>query len=98
MNIKITARKFKAHQTLKDFIGDEVSSLQKYYDNIMNAEVILSYIRPNNSVKNAEIIIQIPGQTLKAKDESDDFNKSVASSVNKLKSQLKKIRSKQIAH
>ena len=96
MNIKITARKFKAHQTLKDFISDEVSSLQKYYDNIMNVEVILSYIRPNNSVKNAEIILHIPGQTLKAKQESDDFNKSVASSVNKLKTQLKKFRSKQI--
>ena len=98
MNIQITARKFKAHQTLKDFVSNEVTSLEKYYDNIMNAEVVLSYIKPNNSVKNAEIIVQIPGQTLKAQDDSDDFNKSVASSVNKLKSQLKKFRSKQIAH
>ncbi len=97
MNIKITARKFKAHQTLKEFVSSEVISLQKYYDNIMNAEVVLSYIKPNNSVKNAEIILQIPGQTLKANEESDDFNKSVASSVNKLKTQLKKFRSKQIA-
>lgn len=98
MNIKITARKFKAHQTLKNFIEDEVSSLQKFYDNIMNAEIILSYIKPNKSTKNAEIIIQVPGQTLKAKEESNDFNKSVAVSVNKLKSQLKKFKSKQIAH
>ncbi len=97
MNIKITARKFKAHETLKDYINEEISSLQKFYDNIMNVEVVLSYIKPNNSVKNAEIIMQIPGQTLKAQDESDDFNKSVASATNKLKSQLKKIRSKQIA-
>jgi len=98
MNIKITARKFKAHQTLKEFVSNEISSLEKYYDNIMNAEVVLSYTKPNNSVKNAEIILQIPGQTLKAKEESDDFNKSIASSVNKIKSQLKKFRSKQIAH
>ena len=48
MNIKITARKFKAHQTLKDFISDEVTSLQKFYDNIMNAEIILSYIKPRS--------------------------------------------------
>ncbi|MCH8325915.1 MAG: ribosome-associated translation inhibitor RaiA [Bacteroidetes bacterium] len=98
MNIKITARKFKAHQTLKDFIKDEVNSLQKFYDNIMSVEIILSYIKPNKSVKNAEIIIQVPGQTLRAKEESNDFNKSVAVSVNKLKSQLKKFKSKQIAH
>ena len=98
MNIKITVRKFKAHQTLKDFIKDEVNSLQKFYDNIMSVEIILSYIKPNKSVKNAEIIIQVPGQTLKAKEESNDFSKSVAVSVNKLKSQLKKFKSKQIAH
>ncbi len=98
MNIKITARKFKAHNTLKDFIKDEIVSLQKYYGDIMNAEVVLSYINQNNSIKNAEIILQVPGQTITAKDESDDFNKSVALSVNKIKTQLKKIRSKQIAH
>ena len=98
MNIKITARKFKAHDTLKEFIKEQISSLEKYYDNILNAEVVLSYINQNNSIKNAEIIIQIPGQTIKAKNESDDFNKSVALSVTKLKTQLKKHRSKQIAH
>jgi len=98
MNIKITARKFKAHETLKEFIKDEISSLEKYYDNIMSAEVVLSYINQNNSLKNAEIILQIPGQTMKANKESDDFNKSIAQSVNKLKTQLKKFRSKQIAH
>ena len=98
MNIKITARKFKAHDTLKEFIKEQISSLEKYYDNIMNAEVVLSYINQNNSIKNAEIIIQIPGQTMKAKNESEDFNKSVALSVTKLKTQLKKHRSKQIAH
>lgn len=98
MNIKITARKFKAHDTLKEFIKEQISSLEKYYDNIMNAEVVLSYINQNNSIKNAEIIIQIPGQTMKAKKESEDFNKSVALSVTKLKTQLKKHRSKQIAH
>ena len=43
MNITITARRFKAHDTLKDFIKDEVSSLSKYSDDIINAEVILSF-------------------------------------------------------
>jgi len=98
MNIKITARKFKAHEALKEFIKDEISSLEKYYDNIMNAEIVLSYINQSNSIKNAEIILQIPGQTMKATNESDDFNKSVSQAVNKLKTQLKKFRSKQIAH
>ena len=51
MNISITARKFKAHETLKDFINNEVSSLKKYNDDILNADVILSYQNPKDSIK-----------------------------------------------
>jgi putative sigma-54 modulation protein len=98
MNISITARKFKAHDTLKEFINNEVSSLEKYIDNILNADVILSYLNSKENVKTAEIIIQVPGQTLTAEEKSDDFKKSVAASVEKLSRQLKKLKSKKISH
>ena len=94
MNISITARKFKAHDTLKDFITGEVSSLNKYNDDILNAEVILSYQNIKDSIKNAEITIKVPGQTLNATGKSDDFKKSVSSTVEKLARQLKKMKSK----
>jgi putative sigma-54 modulation protein len=94
MNISITARKFKAHDTLKSFITDEVSTLHKYNDDILNAEVILSYQNIKDSIKNAEITIKVPGQTLNATSKSDDFKKSVSSTVEKLTRQLKKIKSK----
>ena len=54
MNIQITARKFKAHSTLKDFITDEISSLKKFNDDIISADVILSYQNSLNSIKKAE--------------------------------------------
>ncbi|MCZ6701909.1 MAG: ribosome-associated translation inhibitor RaiA [Ignavibacteria bacterium] len=98
MNISITARKFKAHETLKDFINDEVSSLKKYNDDILNANVILSYQNPRDSIKTVEITVHIPGQTLNATDDSDDFKKSISSSVDKLSRQLKTLKSKRISH
>ena len=55
MNISITARKFKAHDSLKDFIKAEVSSLEKFNYDILKADVILSYQNVNNSIKTAEI-------------------------------------------
>ena len=94
MNISITARKFKAHQTLKSFITDEVSSLEKYTDEIINVDVILSYLNHKDSIKKSEIILHVPGQTLTATEDSDDFKKSTVIAVEKLSRQLEKIKSK----
>ena len=96
MNISITARKFKARQTLKDFISSEVKGLKKYNDDILSAVVILSYMNSKDSIKSAEIILQVPGQTLSANVDSDDFEKSVSSSIEKLSRQLKKLKTKRV--
>ena len=96
MNIKITARKFKAHDTLKDFITSEVSSLEKFSDEILDLDVILSFQNSKESIKIAEIVLQVPGQTLTATENSDDFKKSVSAAVEKLSRQLKKFKTKKI--
>jgi putative sigma-54 modulation protein len=94
MNVIITARKFKAHDTLKQFVKDELSMLSKFNDDIISADVKLSYQNPTNSIKIADITVSIPGQILKATDKSEDFKKSVTSSVEKIIKQLKTIKSK----
>jgi putative sigma-54 modulation protein len=94
MNIQITARKFKAHDTLKEFIKDEISSLEKFNDDIIDADVILSFQNNQNSVKEAEIVLNIPGQTLTATDKTEDFKTSVISATEKLRRQLETIKSK----
>ena len=96
MNISITARKFKAHDTLKDFIRSEVSSLDKYNDDILNIDVILSYINNRENIKTAEIVLQVPGQTMRATEDSDDFKKSVSAAVEKLSRQLKKLKTRRV--
>jgi putative sigma-54 modulation protein len=98
MNISITSRKFKARETLKEFINSEVVSLERFYDNILSADVILSYQNTRDSIKSAEIILKIPGMVLKAADDSDDYKKSVSSAVEKLTRQLKKMKTKKYAH
>jgi len=97
MNINITSRKFKAKDTLKEFIREEVKSLEKFSDSIQDVDVVLSYLHNKDSIKIAEISASVPGKTLLMTEESDDFTKAVTESVNKLKRQLKKIKSKKIA-
>lgn len=94
MNINITARKFKARETLKDYIKDEVKSLLRFNDSIISADVILSFQNSHDSIKKAEITIKIPRQVLIAAEESDDFTKSVSAAVAKLVRQLKKHKTK----
>jgi putative sigma-54 modulation protein len=96
MNVLITARKFKARQTLKDFITSEVSTLKKYNDDILSADIKLSYLNSKESIKSAEIILHVPGQTLNATEETDEFEKSVSYAVEKLSRQLKKLKTKRI--
>lgn len=98
MKVIITARKFKAHDTLKDHIKSELSSLEKFNDQIIKADVVLSFQNMKDSIKIAEIILQVPGQTLTAKEESEEFSKSVSFAVTKLERQLRKLKTKRIAH
>lgn len=94
MKILITARKFKAHPSLKEFINGEVESLTKFSDDILSAEVILSYLNTKDSVKTAEIIVHVPGQILTALEQTDDFRKSVNASIEKITRQLGKLKNK----
>jgi len=94
MNITITARKFKARETLKDHIKEEVKSLSKFSEDILSADVILSFQNSHDSIKKAEITLHIPGQTLVAAEESEEFTKSVTAASGKLRRQLKTLKSK----
>jgi putative sigma-54 modulation protein len=98
MNIQITSRKFKASDSLKEYITSEVNSLTKIYDTIMAVEVILSYTHLKDSIKKVELIYQIPGKTLNVSEETDDFKKSIANAISKAKRQIRKYKSLQIEH
>jgi putative sigma-54 modulation protein len=96
MNIQITARKFRAKDSLKDFISEEIKSLEKFSDQIIEANVVLSYIHPKDSIKNVEIVLQIPGKVITVNESSEEFEKSLGLAIEKLKRQLTKIKTKRI--
>jgi putative sigma-54 modulation protein len=91
MNITITARHFKAPEPLKDFARKEVARLKKYYDGIIEGEVILSW---EKLTQIAEINLNVYGQQLAAKEKSEDIRKSITLAVDKLERQVKKYKEK----
>lgn len=98
MNIVITSRKFKARESLKDFVKQEVGSLEKFYDEIMDVEVVLSYRKPDQDEKIAELIVNVPKSTLKASETTKEFEQSVRAATEKIVRQLKKLKTKRNVH
>jgi putative sigma-54 modulation protein len=91
MRLNITARRFKLSEELKDFTQTEASRLKKYYDGIIDTEVILGWEKKTRS---AEIKIAVFGTVLTAKEQSDDMKLAIRQAVDKLERQLIKYKEK----
>jgi len=94
MDVHFTARRFKAHQEIRDHALASIRKLDKYYDGIVRSDIILSYEHKPNSTKIAEINLRVYGVVLTAKEKSDDFHKSVDLAIEKLGRQLDRYKTK----
>jgi ribosomal subunit interface protein len=97
MNIQITSRKFKAKESLKTEIKEQLKSLEKFNDEILDVNVILSYLHLKDSVKTVEINLAVPGKIFSAEETNDDFGKALTKTVSKLEKQLRTLKSKRIS-
>ena len=91
MRVTITARRFKLSDDLKAYAEHEVSRLQKYYENIIDMEVVLSWEKKDRI---AEINGGVNGTKLSAHERSEDMRKSIDRAVVKLERQLKKYKNR----
>jgi putative sigma-54 modulation protein len=94
MHIKFTARRFRARPELKTHAIDAVTRLDRFYDGIVHADVILSYEGATKNIKIAEVNLHVYGVVLSGKEKSDDFHKSIDAAVEKVSLQLLKYKSK----
>lgn len=94
MNVQVTARRFKVHESLKDYAIKEVKRLEKFTNEINKVDVILSFERAHDSIKTAEIVLHMNGNNFLAKESTEDFKKSIDLAVIKLERQLNKFKTK----
>lgn len=86
---------FNAEQDLLDYTREKTEGLVKYYDQIVGAEVYLKLTNNDQKqTKIAEIKLNIPGNDLFASDQSDKFEGAINSAVEKLKGQIRKLKTK----
>jgi len=91
MQITFTARHIKATDSLKNYAENEVNRLTKFFEGIVDCDIVLSKERSNNI---AEISLKVSSGMLSVKESSDDFYKSIDLAVDKLERQIKKFKGK----
>ena len=92
MRVNITAHRFKLTDDLRNFTEENVSHLNKYYEGIVDVDVMLSW---EKFYRLAEIKVSVHGTMLSAKERSEDMMKSIKLSVDKLERQLLKYKDRQ---
>ena len=91
MNVKIQSIKFNADKKLIDFINLKVNKLERFFDNIIDADVFLRADKPQEvSNKSVEIRLNVPGADLFAHKQCITFEEAVDECVEALKIQIKK--------
>ena len=95
MDIKIHSIRFDADTKLLDFINVKVQKLIQYFDDIIGAEVFLRLDKSQDlENKVVEIRLTLPGNELFAKKQSKSFEESTDLSVEALRKQIVRYKSK----
>lgn len=88
---KISARHFDLTDDIKEHAEAEMDVLTKYFENIISADLVLDIERHRRL---AELNIKVYNQTITGTGESDDIYNSIGMACDKVKTQLKKYKSK----
>lgn len=92
MKVTIVARHFDISEKTRDYIQSEMEHrLEPVYERIVSSKMIVDKVK-NDYI--AEVILNVPGETLTAKETSEDLSKSVDFVVKKMRKQLTKFKKK----
>lgn len=95
MRVQTQSVHFVADTKLLQFIEKKINKLENYYERIIDADVILRLEKTGQvQDKIAEIKLQVPGDTMMAKQTSKTFEGSIDGAVTALKRQLIKRKEK----
>lgn len=95
MDINIQSLHFDATDNLKGFIQKKVNKLEKFSDEIIDAEVILKVVKPETKMnKEASIKLNVKNDELFANKTAESFEEAIDLCVEALEKQLVKYKEK----
>lgn len=94
MDLRITARHFKAEDDLREYVAKQVSKLERYYDGITDVRVVLGLGQASSEERTAEINLNVYRQTLTAGEVAETHEEAVNQCVSSLKRQILRYKEK----
>ena len=94
MQTQITARHFEANPSLRDYATNKLSTLERYYDGITEARVVLSDDGGPAANKSAEVVVRVYQQTLSANGQGVSHEEAIDRCMSALRRQIKKYKAK----
>lgn len=95
MTTKIQSVHFDADKKLLEFVQERIDKLTHFHDGIIRSDVTLRLDKSRDTEnKIAEIRVHIPGNDLFAKKQCKSFEEAVDTSIDALKTQVKKHKEK----
>jgi len=92
MKVNIVARHFEISEKTREYIQAEIDHrLEPVYDRIVGCKMIVD---KGKNEYTAEVVMNVPGDTLTAKEVTENLSKSVDLVVKKMRKQLAKHKTK----
>ncbi|MBN8587252.1 MAG: ribosome-associated translation inhibitor RaiA [Rhodothermia bacterium] len=93
MRIQISARQFKATETLKTYAEEKLKKLSQFYPDIIEAKVTFEHLK-DSSVNTADVVLGIPGGTLTSSATATKHEVAMDECIENLRRQLIKTKEK----
>lgn len=95
MNVKIQSVKFDADKKLTDFVEHKLSKLDRLFERIVDAEVILKLDKNYEQGNKVAIVkVEVPGDVLTAERQCKSFEEAVDQCLDAIKKQIEKHKEK----
>lgn len=91
MQVNIKGKNVELTESLKDYARKKIEKISKYFDHIISGDITFSTERQMHIV---EVNISVNGEVLRGKEKTGDMYSSIDKVVDKLETQIKKIKDK----
>ncbi len=97
MNTSFTARHFNASTRLQDYSLEAVKKLAKFYDGIIDCDVVLLPNESHDEPQQAELTIKVARTTLKASESAATYEQALGKAIDNMTRQLVRYKEKRFA-
>ena len=91
MNVQVRGRNIEVTSALKEYVGKRVGKLDKYIDNLGDAQVTMTVEKDSHRI---EVTIPVNGMILRGEESTGDMYTSIDLVVEKLEKQIGKYKGK----